>query len=218
MNNFLNKEIKLCLSPINYLFLLFSSMFIIPSYPVYVNIFYYCLSCFFIFNNAELNKDISYSMILPITKKQIVKSRCILVITYQIIAILLTIPFAILNHKLQPMGNNAGIDVNFAAYGLILIPLSVFNLIFFTMFYKKAEKPGFPFLIASISYWVCYFILEFPIFIKNLLNIDFINKLDSVDFYPAVHLPVLGCGIIVFIVCWIITYSVSAKRFEKADL
>ncbi|MCR4954623.1 MAG: ABC-2 transporter permease [Treponema sp.] len=218
MNNFLNKEIKLCLSPVNYLFLFFSTMFIIPSYPVYVNIFYYCLSCFFIFNNAELNKDIAYSMILPITKKQIVKSRCILVFTYELVGILLTIPFAILNRKFFPEGNNAGVDVNLAAYGLILIPLSVFNLIFFTMFYKKAEKPGVPFFIASAGFWLCYFILEFPVWIKGILNLEFINQLDSVDFYPAVHLPVLGCGIVVFILSWIITYSVSAKRFEKADL
>ena len=33
-------------------------MILIPNYPCYVSFFYLCLSCFFIFNNAELNKDI----------------------------------------------------------------------------------------------------------------------------------------------------------------
>ena len=96
MKNFLEKEIKLCLSAVNYLFLAFVAMIIIPNYPCYVPFYYLCLSIFFIFNNAELNKDIQYSMVLPITKKDMVKSRCILVCVYEIAGALFTIPFAIL--------------------------------------------------------------------------------------------------------------------------
>ena len=70
MKNFITKEIKLCLAPINYVYLSFAVMLIIPNYPRYVPIFFFCVSILHIFNNALLNKDIEYSMILPITKKE----------------------------------------------------------------------------------------------------------------------------------------------------
>ena len=91
MKNFLNKEIRLNLAPVNYLFMAFASMIIIPNYPCYVPFFYFALSVFFIFNNAELNRDIQYSMVLPITKKEIVKSRCILVFFYEIFFMVMTV-------------------------------------------------------------------------------------------------------------------------------
>ena len=181
MKNFLEKEIKLCLSAVNYLFLAFVAMIIIPNYPCYVPFYYLCLSIFFIFNNAELNKDIQYSMVLPITKKDMVKSRCILVCVYEIVGALFTIPFAILIKKLVPQGNQAGIDSNVAFYGLVLILLTIFNFIFFTSFYKKAEKSGRPFFKASVVFWVCYLIIEFPIWTKNIFNIEFFLLLDKID-------------------------------------
>ena len=73
MKPFLYKEIKLNLKAVNYLFLAFPAMLIIPNYPVYVPFYYTCLSIFFIFNNANLFKDIEYSMILPIAKTALLK-------------------------------------------------------------------------------------------------------------------------------------------------
>ena len=150
MKNFLQKEIKLCLAPINYVYLIFSAMMIIPNYPRYVPIFFYCVSIMHLFNNALINKDIEYSMILPITKKDIVKSRCLLICVYELIGLILTVPFSILFNFIMPEGNAAGIEGNIAFYGLSLILLSLFNFIFFTSYYKKADKPGLPFLKASI--------------------------------------------------------------------
>lgn len=219
MKNFLEKEIKLCLSSVNYLFLAFVAMIIIPNYPCYVPFYYLCLSIFFIFNNAELNKDIQYSMILPITKKDMVKSRCILVCVYEIAGALFTIPFAILIKKLVPQGNQAGIDSNVAFYGLVLILLTIFNFIFFTSFYKKAEKSGRPFFKASVVFWVCYLIIEFPIWTKNIFNIEFFQLLDKIDASSQIkQLPILFAGILVFFGGWILTYKKSASLFEKVDL
>ena len=219
MKNFLNKEIRLNLAPVNYLFMAFASMIIIPNYPCYVPFFYFALSVFFIFNNAELNRDIQYSMVLPITKKEIVKSRCILVFFYELAGLIFTIPFAILRSKLLPMGNDAGIEANVAFYGLVMIPLTLFNFIFFTKYYKKAEKPGLPFLIASIVYWFCYLLLEAPVWLKSFFPVSFIEVLDKSDKASMIkQLPVLFVGLVIFILGWILTYRISAKRFEKVDL
>ena len=217
MKNFLYKEFKLCLAPVNYLFMAFSSMIIIPNYPSYVPFFYFALSIFFIFNNSELNKDIAYSMILPITKKQIVKSRCILVCTYEVLGILFTIPFAFLHKKL---GNNeAGIDANIAFYGLVMLPLTLFNFIFFSKYYKKAEKPGLPFLFSSIAFWFTYALLEAPFWILPITKNEVILRLDSLNAPDLIfQLPVLAAGIVIFILGWILTYKVSSRNFEKVDV
>lgn len=219
MKNFLYKEFRLCLSPINYVFLAFVFMQIVPNYPRYAGFYFICLSVFHIFNNSELNKDIQYSMILPITKKDIVKSRCILVCAYELISVLLSIPFAILFSKIMPSGNTAGIEGNVAFFGLSLILLSIFHFVFFNLYYKKAEKPGFPFLISSILFWIFYFIFEFPIWIKDFVGIEYFKIMDKTDSESLLkQVPILLCGVLIYVLVWILTYKTSAKKFEKVDL
>lgn len=219
MKNFLYKEFKLCLAPVNYLFLLSTTMILIPNYPCYVPFFYLCLSVFFIFNNSELNKDIPYSMILPIKKSDIVKSRCILVATYEFIGILFTIPFALIKNTLIKIPNNAGIECNIAFYGFILIVLSIFNFVFFSMFYKKGEKPGIPFFIASIVFWFMWFIFELPIWSNEFLKNSYFLMLDSVTKESSIkQLPILFIGIIIYVIGWFFTFKISSKKFNKIDL
>lgn len=219
MKNFLYKEFKLCMSPINWLFLSFVCMFMIPNYPCYVPFFYICLSVFFIFNNGELNKDMQYSLVLPIKKSDIVKSRCLLVAAYELLTILLSIPLAFVSIKLIGLGNAAGIEPNVAFYGLLSIPMTLFNYIFFTGFYKKGEKPGLSFLFGSIGFFGSYMIIEFPIWTKNVFGIEFFQLLDKGDAASQFkQIPVLAAGIIIYVLGWIFTCKVSSKRFEKVDL
>lgn len=219
MKNFLYKEWNLCLSPVNFIFLIFVTMMLIPNYPCYVALFYLCVSIFFIFNNGEINRDMEYSLILPITKRDIVKSRCVIVCFYEILGLLLMVPFAFISKKLIPSGNLAGIDGNVAFFGFAMIPITVFHYIFFTCFYKKAEKPGIPFLLGSIGFWVAYGILEFPIWTKDIFGVKIFLMLDSTDLNSQVkQLPILIAGLVVFIVGWIITYERASRKFERVDL
>lgn len=219
MKNFLNKEFKLCLAPVNYVYMCFAVMTIIPAYPKYVPFFFFCVSILHLFNNSMLNKDLEYSMILPITKKDIVKSRCLLVAAYELICAVLTIPFSFLFTLIMPTGNVAGIEGNVAFYGLALILLTLFNFTFFISFYKKAFKPGLPFIKASIIFWIGYFIVEFPVWTKNIFGIEYFKMLDQIDSASQIkQLPVLIAGIVIFFLGWFVTYKISAKRFEKVDL
>mgnify|MGYP003440682734 CR=1 FL=1 len=219
MKNFLYKEFKLCLSAVNYIFILFTAMILIPNYPCYVPFFYLCLSIFFIFNNSELNKDIPYSMILPIKKSDMVKSRCILIYTYQLIGTIFTIPFALILHNFIKLENQAGIECNIAFYGLILITMAVFNFVFLTSFYKTAKKPGKAFVKGCIVFWILYLVLETPIWLKNLLPTDFFIRLDSIQKSDlSIQFSVLVFGIVFYVITCFATFKVSSKRFEKVDL
>lgn len=219
MNNFLRKEIKLCLSPINYVFLLFATMMIVPNYPCYVAFLYIGLSSFFVFNNGLINKDLQYSMVLPITKKDIVKSRCILIAAYEIVFFILTVPFSILRYTILGLNNEAGIEANFAFYGLCMIMMTCYHFVFFTKYYKKANKPGFPLLMAGLTMFVLYFLFEFPIWMKNMVNIEYFKVMDSVAPADLVkQLPIFGVGLVIYIFGWLLTYKKSAAIFEKVDL
>lgn len=219
MGKFLLKEIKLCLNPVNYLFFALVLMFLIPNYPCYVPFFYICLGIFFIFNNGEINRDIQYSLILPITKADIVKSRCVIVAVYEIVAVLVSIPIAFLMNRIFPQGNLAGINANVAFYGLLLIEMTVFNFIMFRSFYKKGEKPGFPFFYGAIAYWIIYLLLESPVWVKNMFNLKYVQIMDSNRPEDMIQqIPVLAVGIVVYILGWIVTYKVAARKFEKVDL
>ena len=190
-------------------------MLLITSYSCYVPFFYLCLSVFFMFNNAEINRDMEYSLILPIRKKDIVKSRCILVFFYQILGLILSIPFVFL----RVTENQAGIDLNVAFFGLIMICLSIFNFVFITGFYKKGEKPGLPFLASSILYFVVYIVFEIPIWMKSMFNVEYFIIMDNTDATSQIkQLPILFIGIMFYVLTCFLTYKVSAKRFEKVDL
>lgn len=219
MNNFLRKEIKLCLSPINYVFLSFAFMMIVPNYPSYVAFFYIGLSCFFIFNNGLINKDIQYSMVLPITKSDIVKSRCILIAAYEVIFFILTIPFSILRVTVVGLENKAGIEANVAFYGFCMIMMTVYHFVFFTNYYKKANKPGLPLLLAELSLIAVYFLVEVPVWVGQATKNEFLLMLDSVEPSDLLkQLPILAVGLVIYVLGWLATYKKSAKIFEKVDL
>lgn len=219
MKNLLLKEFKLCFLPINYIFLIFAVMLIIPNYPCYVSFFYLLLNTFWIFKNGDLNKDLQYSLILPIRKSDIVKARVMSVAIYEIVFFILSIPFAILNHKLVPQGNNAGICSNFAFYGLVMIVLTISRFCFFTIYYKKAEKHEKPLVVSFVVYFVIYFIFECPIWMIKTGKLQAFTFLDKVDMASLImQLPILIFGIIFYILGFILTYKVSAKEFEKVNL
>ena len=219
MKNLLLKEFKLCFLPINYIFLIFAVMLIIPNYPCYVSFFYLLLNTFWIFKNGDLNKDLQYSLILPIRKSDIVKARIMSVAIYEIVFFILSIPFAILNHKLVPQGNNAGINSNFAFYGLVMIVLTISRFCFFTIYYKKAEKHEKPLVVSFVVYFVIYFIFECPIWMIKSGKLQSLAFLDKVDFASLIkQLPILIFGIIFYLLGLIFTYKVSAKEFEKVNL
>ena len=97
--------------------------------------------------------------------------------------------------------------------------MSIFSFVYFTSFYKKAGKPGVPFLKGTIAFWVSFIAFETPIYMKTVINKPFITMLDNSDKASQImQLPVLAAGIVIFILSWILTYKVSANRFEKVDL
>jgi len=79
MKELLFKEFKLAAHPTTYLFLFLGAMLLIPAYPYFVAFIYTCLGIFFIFLSARENQDILYTVSLPVRKRDVVKSRVLMI-------------------------------------------------------------------------------------------------------------------------------------------
>ena len=83
---------------------------------------------FFSFLNGREQKDVYYSALLPIRKRDTVKANCLFVGLIELLALLIAIPFALLRAKLgigdNPVGLNA--NVTLFACGLMLFAVFVF--------------------------------------------------------------------------------------------
>jgi hypothetical protein len=215
MKNLLNKEFKLSMHPMVPIMLCLSFMVIIPNYPYTVIFFYTTLAVFFTCLTGRENNDIVYSLMLPIAKKDIVKGRMTFVVIQEIVQLILTIPFLALGAKLNPTGNQAGMDANIALIGVGFIIYGVFNLVFFTQYYKNVNKVGKSFLIASVA-----------VFVLVLLDVVSTYTIPIISDYvdtPSVQnlsykLVTLLIGAVIFLILTALAYSKSVKLFLKQDL
>ena len=216
MKNLLYKEFLLAAHPTSFLFLAFGFMLLIPSYPFYVAFFYPCLAVFFVFLGGRENKDIFYTVSLPLKKSDAVKARCGMIAVLQLMQIILSVPFALLRGVLPGMTeNDAGIEANVAFFGLAFMFLSVFNRIFIPRFYKTAYKAGIPFVLASIGMTVFFILAEMMIWIPSPIS----SYLDTTEPSAQIkQLPVLVAGIAVWAAGMAVTYRRASANFEKVDL
>ena len=100
MKTLLYKQLRLVCQPMTLVFCLFGVMLLIPAYPYTVMWFYVMLGLFFSFLNGREQKDVYYSALLPIRKRDTVKANCLFVGLIELLALVIAIPFALLRAKL----------------------------------------------------------------------------------------------------------------------
>jgi hypothetical protein len=216
MKNLLYKEFKLASHPTTYLFLALCLMMLIPSYPGYVEFLYVCLSIFFIFLAGRENKDIFYTVLLPVRKSDVVKARCLMIAVIELVQVALAVPLAILaNRMYHSAGNLAGIDLNVAFFGSVFLFYSAFNMTFIPIFYRTGYKVGNALIFSSIAIVLYYIAAEMLVWVPSPVS----KFLDTLE--PAMmvkQLPILIAGVIVWFVTLFLAYRRGAANFEKVDL
>lgn len=216
MKTLLYKEFKLASHPTTWLFLVMCAMMLIPNYPGYVEFMYICLSIFFIFLAGRENKDIFYTVLLPVRKRDVVKARCLMIAIIELAQIALAVPFAVLAaHLYHNVGNVTGIDLNVAFFGSVFLFFAVFNVTFIPVFYRSAYKAGFTLIIGGIALLLYYFAAEMLVWIPSPIS-TFLDTM-APDMMVK-HLPILLGGMAVWVLTWIFTYHRAAANFEKVDL
>ncbi len=215
MKKLLKKELLLSFHPTAAIFVAMAAMVLIPNYPYYVSFFYAGLAVFFTCITGRENNDVFFSMMLPISKKDIVKARYGYVLLIELTQILLAVGFALIKSVLQFPANSAGIEANMAMFGVALFMLSIFNLIFFAIYYRNVKKPGVAAIFASVAYFLLLGIFEVLVFIIPFAR----DKIDTFDpLFWEYKLIILAVGVVSFIVINILSYLSSVKNFSKQDI
>ena len=112
MSNLLYKEWHLAVHSVVYLFLLIGALLLVPAYHAALDCFLWLPRTIFYFPFARENSDAFYTATLPIKKRHVVKSKCLLFVSIEIAQLIICIPFSIIRLWTLPDGNPVGIEAN----------------------------------------------------------------------------------------------------------
>ena len=214
MKTLLYKQLRLVCHPMTPVFCLFGIMVIIPNYPYTVIFFYVMLGLFFTFLNMREQKDLYYTALLPVPKRDAVKAGCLFVAVIELASLAVLAPCALLATHLQPEKDNlVGLDPNLALFAAGFLLYAVFNAVFLPSFYANGYKVGVAFVKAIIPTTLLMIVLE------ALPHFPGLTWLDDMDAATQVRLlPVVIGSILIYAGGMAFTFWASAERYEKVDL
>lgn len=214
MKALLYKELRLVCHPMTPIFCLFGIMVLIPNYPYTVIFFYVMLGLFFTFLNIREQKDIYYSALLPVPKRDTVKAGCAFVVIIQVLSLVVLIPCSLLAVHLQPGKDNlVGLDPNAALLTAGFLLYAVFNAVFLPSFYANGYKVGIAFLKAVIPTTLVMMVLE------ALPHFPALTWLDDMDAATQLRLlPYFVAAVLLYGIGTVLTFRRAAAQYEKVDL
>ena len=216
MGKLLKKEMKLTASPLSYWFILFSFMTFLPGYPILVGGFFVCLGIFFTYQQAVEYDDITFSALLPIRKKDVVKAKYAFVIIIQMISFVLSALVTVLRMTLLSEAKvylvNQMMNANLFYLGFLLLVFAVFNICFMKGFFKTAYRIGKPFIIFCIA---GFLLIGFGEMLHHLPGMEALNSTSGIS---LIQVFVLLFGIVIYVVQTLISMNSSERNFEKIDL
>ena len=230
MKALLNKEWKLCLHPTAFIYLGLVLMLLIPSYPYLVACFFLCNAIFFCFQQARENGDAMYTAMLPVSKAQTVKARCLLVVGMQAVELVLMAALCAFSLVAMPETNGGGTDHGLSLLAFALVLFAIFNGIFLPSFYKTGYKAGVSFIKGAIGVWIWIVLTEGTMIATHAvtesgLDLPFFRFLHAyVDCFPktkeawTVQAILFGAALIIYVLCTLFAVRVSIKRFEQVDV
>ena len=213
MKNLLFKEFKLSISSGFFLMMLFGALIMIPNWLYFIALMYTLFIMMpNIFISAKAQNDIGFSVMLPVSKSDVVKARVVSVVIMQLLPIIAAAVFAVLNIMLYK-GSNFFMNPNVAFFGLVFVMYAIFNIVFFPWFYKSAYKVAGPAIWANIAAILFMAAVELTnVFVPSVKA--YLGGIENM----AAQLPVLIGGILIYALSAFASFKISAKRFEKVDI
>ena len=216
MRKLLYKEMKLSANPLSYWFITFSAMTMIPRYPILVGSFFICLGIFYTYQQVREYDDITYTVILPVRKKDVVSAKYLFVLLIELIAFVLCALLTIIRMKFlgnaAPYVTNQLMNANATYLGYLLAVFASFNGIFLAGFFKTAYKIGKPFILFCVAGSIIIFMGEV------LHHIPGLESLNDPANLSILQVAILAIGITVFMLCTWFSYQKAVKDFEEINL
>ncbi len=211
----LKKELKLCLHPAAVLMLGMAALIIIPGYPYAVSFFYTMLGLFFVAQGARENRDVTFTLTLPVDKRSVVDGRFLLTLTLELCSLAAAGLMIAVRQFVVLIPNPAGMDANVVLIGEGLFLFGVFNLIFYPAHFRDVSRIGMPFLAGSAAVFLLITAEE----VLTYANPFWRNVLDTPD--PRNLGTKLGFDLVclaLFAAMTLCSLHISRKRFEKLDI
>lgn len=217
MKNLLIKELRLSASPLSYIFLTAALMTMLPGYPILMSAFFICFGNFHTFQNAREANDTLYSVLLPVSKNDIVRARFVFIIVIQSAGFLLCAALTALRMTVlsdtKPYTGNSLMNATPVYLAFVLLIYCAFNILFAAGFYKTAYKIGIPFIRFGSAVFILVAAAEI---LPHLPGLTFLHSPKGER--QGVQFAALAAAAVVYCVFTAAACRISQKRFEKIDL
>ena len=217
MRKLLFKELRLSVATISYCFVAFALLAFLPGYPILLGAFFTALGIFYSFQAMRENHDISYSLLLPVSKADIVKSKFAFSVflegcSFLIMAIVTVIRMTALKDSAVYRAN-ALMGANLVFLGYALLVFGLFNFLFIRGFFKTGYYIGKPFVLFCVVAMVVVGIAE---------TLHHVPGLGALNAFGSDHLGVqcaaLCIGICLFALLTGAALKQSVRSFVRIDL
>ena len=216
MRKLLYKEMKLSANPLSYWFITFSAMTMIPRYPILVGSFFICLGIFYTYQQVRECDDITYTVMLPVRKQDVVTAKYLFVLFIECIAFILCLFLTIIRMRFlgdaAPYVTNQLMNANAAYLGYIMLVFATFNSIFLAGFLKTTYKIGKPFILFCVVATVIIFMGEI---LHHIPGLESLNDSSNLN---VPQMVILLFGVAMFKLCTWFSYQKAIKDFERIDL
>jgi ABC-2 type transport system permease protein len=217
MYNLLLKELKLGVHPFFYIMpFLTGALMLIPAWLYFVVLLYFCfLTVPNMFGGYKTQNDLIFSIMMPVTKKDIVKAKMTVLVILELLHIITAVIYGMISTRLYPNLVYFFYGPSMGFWGLCFVMLAIFNIIFISMYYKTAYKCGAP-TIAAITGAILFAGGAEWLGIQNPIVFDLFKGTGADNI--LVQLTILIVGIVIFAIFTIIAYNIAIKRFKKVEI
>lgn len=211
------KEMKLSASLLSFLFIAFGVMTLLPGYPILVGAFFVSFGIFHSFQSGRENNDISFSLLLPASKADIVKGKlafCVFIemCGFAVMAVLTLVRMTVLKDA-AVYRSNALMNANLVFLGFALLIFGCFNLIFVRGFFRTAYYYGKPFIAFIIA---AFLIIGAAETLHHLPGLEAVNAFGFDEI--QLQIAALCLGALLYALMTIVSLKLSIDSFERIDL
>ena len=219
MKALLYKEFRLFVGKINYFFMAFPLMIVIPGgYPILFSAFFVCMGIFTAFQLAREANDTLFSVLLPIRKADAVRARYLSCAILELSAFLLSAIFVALRvtvlAKVGPYTMAPALmPGNLAFLGYLLLAFSLFNGAFIRGFYRTGYAYAKPYILFVV--WFCVLAIAAEV-IWHIPGLSFLAGVSGGDLLR--QLPLFLFGALCYVLVTLLSCRAAMSTFEKIDL
>lgn len=209
MKHLVYKELKISINKFFFLLpLVLGLLMFIPNWIfLLVFMYFFWISAPQIYAGYISHQDKSFTIMLPVSKKEVVKSKIYALFILEGLHIAFGFLFGIIHNLIygQP---NLFFDINIAFFGVVLVLFTIFNVVFLPQYFKTGYFFGKPVIYGIVATMIYAFVMEF-----GAIKYQFFR--DIFEGTTLMQIIILVIGIIVSVVLNYIAIIKSVTNYES---